>query len=280
MTVLVTGANGFLGRACCTAFTSAGFQVRALVRNPAASNEFRCDLPGAIDERAFDGEIRALVHCAYETRSASADQARRTNVAGTERLVQLARAHAVRQFVFVSSMAAHPAAASVYGKTKFELEKLFDAPTDTIIKPSTIVGDGGVFHRTRDMLRRLPILPLFYADRRLQTIWIGDTCQAMVRAVERSLTGTLHLAHPESIPMRDFYAAIAAIDGSRLKAIPFPGDLALFGIRTLEAIGLHPPISSDNLLGIKHLHEFDPRPDLARLSLTPISFADSLRRLA
>ena len=104
---------------------------------------------------------------------------------GTETLVRLGRRSGVRQLVFVSSMAAHESAASVYGKTKFELEKLFDAPADTVIKPATIVGDGGVFQRTREMLRRLPVLPLFYADRRLQTIWIEDVCQGLVRRVEQ-----------------------------------------------------------------------------------------------
>ena len=115
------------------------------------------------------------------------------------------------------------------------------APADTVIKPATIVGAGGVFQRTREMLRRLPVLPLFYADRRLQTIWIEDVCQGLVRTVERSLGGTLLLAHPESTPMREFYRAIAAVDGIRLKVCPFPGDLALFGIRLLERIGLKPP---------------------------------------
>ena len=70
-TVLITGAAGFLGRAACAAFTAAGFQVRALVRNPAAAADlqpiaqggiFRCDLPDAIDERALDGGVRALIH--------------------------------------------------------------------------------------------------------------------------------------------------------------------------------------------------------------------------
>lgn len=287
--VLITGASGFLGRACCSAFTAAGFQVRALVRNPAAAADLQsvapggiygCDLPDQIDERAFEGGVRALVHCAYETRSATLEQARRTNVTGTERLIHLGRRHDVRQLVFVSSMAAHAGAASVYGKTKYELEKLFDAAPDTVIKPATIVGDGGVFRRTRDMLRRLPVVPLFYADRRLQTIWIDDVCEGMVRAVERSLGGTVLLAHPESTPMREFYAAIAAVDGIRLKTCPFPGDLALLGIRMLERVGLHPPITSDNLLGIKHLHEFDPVADLARLDLHPLSFQESLQRLS
>lgn len=287
-TVLITGASGFLGRACCAAFTAAGFRVRALVRNPAASSHleavaqggiFRCDLPDAIDESAMDGGVRALVHCAYETRSASPEQARCTNLVGTETLVRMGRKSGIRQLVFVSSMAAHENAASVYGKTKYQLEKLFDLAADTVVKPATIVGSGGVFLRTREMLRRLPVLPLFYADRRLQTIWIEDACQGLVRTVERSIGGTVLLAHPESTPMREFYAGVAAVDGIRLKVCPFPGDLALFGIRLLERIGLRPPISSDNLLGIKHLRQFDPAASLATLDLHPLSFQESLRRL-
>ena len=286
--VLITGANGFLGRSACAAFTAAGFEVRALVRNPAVAADlqpiaqggiFRCDLPGVIEESALGGGARALIHAAYETRSASAEQARRTNVEGTEALVRLGRRSGVRQLVFVSSMAAHESAASVYGKTKHELEKLFDRAEDTVIKPATIVGAGGVFQRTREMLRRLPVLPLFYADRRLQTIWIEDICQGLVKSVERSLGGTLLLAHPESTPMREFYRAIAAVDGIRLKVCPFPGDLALFGIRLLEQIGLKPPITTDNLLGIRHLRQFDPLDDLARLGLKPLSFPESLLRL-
>jgi uncharacterized protein YbjT (DUF2867 family) len=287
-TVLITGASGFLGRACCAAFTAAGFRVRAMVRNPAAANGFeavarggvfRCDLPDSIDERAMEGGAQALVHCAYETRSASAEQARRTNVTGTEALVRLARKSGVRRLVFVSSMAAHASAASVYGKTKYDLEKLFDATVDTVFKPATIVGAGGIFQRTREMLRRLPVMPLFYADRRLQTIWIEDACLGLVRTVERSVGGTVVLAHPESTTMREFYAGIATVDGIRLKICPFSGDLALLGIRALERIGLKLPITSDNLLGIKHLRHFDPVADIERLDLQPLSFQESLKRL-
>jgi nucleoside-diphosphate-sugar epimerase len=200
-------------------------------------------------------------------------------VTGTEALVRLGRNNGIQQLVFVSSMAAHETAASLYGKTKYELEKLFDDDADTVFKPATIIGAGGVFQRTREMLRRLPVLPLFYADRRLQTIWIEDACQGLVRTVQQSIGGTLLVAHPEGTPMREFYARLAAVDGIRLKFFPIPGDLALFGIRTLERIGLRPPISSDNLLGIKHLRRFDPVADLARLALRPLSFQESLKRL-
>ena len=90
-TVLITGATGFLGRAACAAFTAAGFQVRALVRNPAAAASlepiarggiFRCDLPDSIEERVLQDGPHALIHAASETRFASPEQARRTNVNG------------------------------------------------------------------------------------------------------------------------------------------------------------------------------------------------------
>ena len=47
-TVLITGASGFLGRACCAAFTPAGFPVRALVRNPAAAADLQPVARGGI----------------------------------------------------------------------------------------------------------------------------------------------------------------------------------------------------------------------------------------
>ncbi len=286
--VVITGASGFLGRACCAAFAAAGLRGRAMVRDPGASRDlepvarggiFRCNLPDEIDERALDGGVRALIHCAYETRATSLEQTRRTNLAGTEALVRLGRRSGVRQLVFVSSMAAHEGAASLYGKTKYELEQLFDEAADTVIKPATIVGAGGVFQRTREMLRRLPVLPLFYADHRLQTIWIEDACQGLVRTVMLSVGGRVLLAHPESTPMRKFYQGVAELDGIRLKVCPFPSHLALFAIRLLEQIGVRPPISSDNLLGIKHLRQFDPLADLRRLGLEPLSFQESLERL-
>lgn len=285
--ILITGASGFLGRACCAAFTAAGFPVRALVRNPdrcgdlapvATAGIFRCDLPDHIDPRAFENGPRALIHCAYETRSATEEQARRTNLAGTEALLALARENGVRQSVFVSSMAAHDAARSVYGLTKNQLEKRFTGTRDAIVKPGTILGPAGLFQRTREMVARLPVLPLFYGGE-LQIVWIDDICAAIVSVVERELTGTLAVAHPQGVPIAEFYRGIAALDGRKPVLVPFPGDLALFGIATLERLGLRPPISSDNLLGIKYLHHFDTAADLARLGLHPLSFQESLERL-
>ena len=46
--VLVSGAAGFLGRRCCAALSAAGFEVAALVRNPAAAADLGAIAAGGI----------------------------------------------------------------------------------------------------------------------------------------------------------------------------------------------------------------------------------------
>jgi len=284
-TVIVTGARGFLGRACCASFTANGFEVRALVRDPEAARDlapiarggiYAADLPKTIDDRAFRGAVRALVHCAYATTAQSRVAAKETNIAGTREILRLAAAGQIDQLIFISSLAAHPNAVSEYGRTKLALEKLFDTPASTVIKPGTIIGNGGVFRRTREMVRRLPVVPILYGDRLLQTIYIDDVCTGILNCVQHHVSGRLVLAHPQAVKMREFYSAIALADGVRAKFISFPGDFALAAVILAERLGMRAPISSDNLLGLKHLRIMDPAPSLARLALHPLSFLESL----
>lgn len=288
-TVIVTGAGGFLGRACCAALTAKGFEVRALVRNPQTRHDlqpwarggiFEGGLPAKIDPAAFHGSIRAVVHCAFATTSHSPKKTWETNVEGTREIVRLATAAQARQTVFISSLASHGQAASHYGKAKWELEKLFGEPGNTIICPGTIIGNGGIFQRTREMIRSLPVVPILYGAQQLQTIDILDAAAGIVTAVSQQITGRLILAHPETVRLRDFYRSVAQVDGIPAKFISFPGDLALAAILAAERVGIRPPITSDNLLGIKHLHYVDPRESLERLALHPLNFADSIAAIA
>lgn len=286
--VLVSGASGFLGREVCATLAAIGYSVTALVRRPesceglrsvATGGVYRCELPNHIDLEAFRQPARALVHCAYETRSAGRGDSRRTNVDGTKALVEAARGSGVRHIVFISSLAAHAGAQSIYGRTKYELESLFNDAGSTVIKPATIIGRGGVFQRVREMILALPAIPLFYRDRTIQTIWIGDICAAIATVIQRSVPGMVVAAHPEAIPIRDFYREIAAIENKRARFLPVPGDLALLGIRALESAGVKPPISSDNILGMKYLQYVDPGNGLQSLGIQPLSFHESIGRV-
>lgn len=110
MKVLITGANGFLGRALVTAFLARGHQVRALVR-PATDagglwgNDVeivRADLrsPPPL-KSAFEG-VDALVHLAADITGSDEDQFEAT-VVGTERLLAAMADSETSRLVLASS---------------------------------------------------------------------------------------------------------------------------------------------------------------------------------
>jgi len=114
--ILVTGANGFLGRKVVEAFLKKGHQVRALVR-PSSDVElfnfahqpeiFRADLRVSRDLEDSFRDIDVLVHLASAVSGAEEVQLAST-VAGTERLLDAMSRTQVKRLVLASSF-------SVYG---------------------------------------------------------------------------------------------------------------------------------------------------------------------
>ncbi|HLQ23049.1 MAG TPA: NAD(P)-dependent oxidoreductase [Gemmatimonadales bacterium] len=115
MNVLVTGANGFLGRHVVAALLARGHRVRALVR-PAARLEglgwpgsvevFRADLRSTRElAPAFDG-VEALVHLAASV-SGGEDVQFAATVTGTERLLGAMARTACRRLVLASSFSVY-----------------------------------------------------------------------------------------------------------------------------------------------------------------------------
>ena len=197
--VLVTGANGFVGQAVVAALAhSEAWTVRAAVRGDSASHE-RNVIPvplvsvGAIDARtdwtvALRG-IDAVVHSAarvHVMRDTAADpltEFRRVNVEGTLRLARQAATAGVRRFVFLSSIKVNgerteigrpfmaedvPSPVDPYGISKFEAEQgLTRIARETglevvVIRPVVVYGPGvkGNFRTMIQWLRRGIPLPL------------------------------------------------------------------------------------------------------------------------
>ena len=115
MKILVTGANGFVGKVLCSALYKQGHVVRAAVRvENTVCDDFDqvvvCAIDGQTDwESALCGvdvviHLAARVHVMHDTSDDPLEAFRRVNVAGTERLGRSAAASGVKRFVFVSSI--------------------------------------------------------------------------------------------------------------------------------------------------------------------------------
>jgi NADH dehydrogenase len=281
--VAVTGASGFLGSAVCRALAARGFEVRALVRDPAAYaaptgvSAARCELPGTIDETALAGAA-AVVHCAYATRETDLARARRVNEDGTRRLLDAARAAGAR-VVFISTVAAGPDAPSYYARSKHELEALFDPARDAIVRPGLVIGkDGhGLFQQLLDNMQRLGVVPVFGGGQQpLQTVHLDDLCEAIVRILERDLTGAFNVGEPDPPTFSGFLRQMADQVGARVRFVPLPFGPVLAAVRVVEALRLPFPLRSESLLGLKGLQKLPVEEDLRRLELRVRPAAESL----
>jgi nucleoside-diphosphate-sugar epimerase len=283
--VVITGASGMLGRHLCSVLAARGREVRALVRDPDAFARLRpgiragrCDLPDVVDETLFEG-AEALVHCAYPTRLVDPAAIRRVNEDGTRRVLDAARRAGVAQAVFVSSVAAHPEAASYYARSKHALEGLFDPARDAVIRPGLILArEGqGLFQQMRDAARRTHVLPLFGGGRQpLQTVHVDDLCEAVGRVLDRRLTGAFNVAEPEPLTLAAFLRLMARRLGIRCLLLPLPFAPVLAAVRAMEAAGVPFPLRSESLLGIKALRRVPVAEDLRRLGLAVRSAEESL----
>lgn len=174
MTILVTGASGFVGKALCRNAVAAGLRVRGAVRTPGTP----CEGVEAITVPSLDAQTawtQALVNCHAVVHAAArvhimADHSsdplsefRRVNVEGTLHLARQAAAAGVRRFVFVSSVKVNgegtsgrrpftasdaPAPQDPYGVSKMEAEQgLCQIALDTgmevvIVRPPLVYGPG------------------------------------------------------------------------------------------------------------------------------------------
>lgn len=283
-TIAITGASGLLGAALCARFAASGWRVRALSRTPPDSlpphtTHHLCDLPGTIDESAFEG-AHAVIHAAYSMRSRSRDEDRRTNVDGSARVLRLARlAHA--RFVFVSSVSAHDGAKGFYGQSKLAVERTLDPARDLIIRPGLILAShAGLFARMRRTIGSTGLAPLFGGGHQIiQTIHLDDLTLAFQRALTLDLTGTLTVCEPAGLTIRDLFLLTARLEHRPLRVIPLPFGPAILALRLAEALGLRLPVSADNLLGLRSMRAADPVDSLRRLGLSPRDAATSLADL-
>jgi nucleoside-diphosphate-sugar epimerase len=194
MTVLLTGASGFVGRAVLNAAKQRGVVVRPVFRSLASVK----GLAGAVMVPGLDGEadwsqalqgVDVVIHSAaraHVMREEALDpltEYRRVNVQGTSNLARQAAAAGVRRFVFISSIKVNgeatlpdrpftaddaPAPEDAYGISKAEAETELRRIAQetgmevTIIRPPLIYGPGvkGNFSSLMNWVRRGLPLPL------------------------------------------------------------------------------------------------------------------------
>ncbi|GAB4352977.1 MAG: SDR family oxidoreductase [Kiloniellaceae bacterium] len=247
--VLVTGANGFAGRAICRRLRAQGWQVRGSVRSAEAAvaddieKVVTGDIGADTDWRPALAEVDAVVHCAarvHVLRETAGDPMaayREVNVAGSRRLAEQAVAAGLRRFVFLSSIgaavaAAAPARATPYQRSKLEAEAALRAATAgsatrlVMLRPPLVYGPGapGNFARLLRLIRAGRPLPLGCVDNRRSVLFIGNLADAVAAAlqVESAAAEPLALADAEAVSTAELARRIGRACGRPARLLPVP----------------------------------------------------------
>lgn len=252
--VLVTGADGFAGRAVVALLRERGHRVRELARRGAdgPGRVVVADLAACDDwSAALDG-VRVVVHLAgraHQVRDTAPDPAaeyRRVNVEGTRRLARAAAAGGVRRFVFASTVKVNgertgarpfrgddpPHPVGPYAESKLEAEAVLrellgGSGTELVIfRPPLMYGPGvraNFLSLLRAVHRGVP-LPLGRVRNARTLLYVGNFADAVRAAVEHPgpVAGTFLLSDGRALSTAELAREIGAAVGRAPRLVPVP----------------------------------------------------------
>lgn len=309
-TVLVTGANGFVGSALCAALAAAGYRVRAATRTP--------DQPvddvsaewvtvGNIDDatdwgRALQGvegivHLAARVHVMRETAADPLAEFRQLNVAATAHVARQAVAAGVRRFVYVSTIKVNgertegcaftsdavPQPEDAYAQSKLEAEQVLRELGErtglevVIVRPPLVYGPGvkgNFLSLLRWVNRGLP-LPLARCANRRSLVGITNLADLLIRCISHpAAAGRVFLAGDgEDLSTPELVRRLARALNRPARLVPVPQSLLRFAARSLGRQGAY-----ERLCGSLQIDIGDARRLLDWIP--PLSVDDELERTA
>jgi nucleoside-diphosphate-sugar epimerase len=281
-TIIITGANGFVGSALVEHFAQKGWQIRALVREPdhftARKNTtyFAYDMQESPASAIFNN-ADYLIHTAYVKEDRKYPAAYQINIDAAKKLMKQSRKHHISKNVFMSSMSAHAEAVSGYAKQKFEIESLFSTKKDASIRSGLVIGNGGLIKQIVQFMKTRHIAPLIDGgEQPLQIIAIYDLVRAIEGILESNLHGTFAIGTPEVYTYREFYQTIRRKLNIKAVIIPVPFWVPLYVIRIINWLHLPLGVTEDNLWGLKKLKSFETLPTLKKLGIKLDTLEDAL----
>jgi len=266
MTILVTGALGFVGRHVVEAISARGLAARLAVRNPGPSDASMTmvgDIGPATDwSDALEGvdavvHLAARVHVIHDGAVDRLEGFRKVNVEGTRSLaIQAARA-GVRRFVFVSSVKVNgeatpgrafsesdtPRPEDPYGISKREAEDVLreiggrSGLEVVILRPPLVYGPGvrANFLRMLRWVDRGVPLPLAAVNNRRSLIYAGNLVDAIVRCLEHPAAAgeTFLVDDGEPVSTAQLLREIGIALGRPARLVSVPGPLLQAALKVI-----------------------------------------------
>lgn len=265
MTILVTGAAGYVGNNTVRRLVEVGKPVRALVRNRAKAQQRLGDVADKIEivagdvtdrqslDRAMKG-VAAVIHLvaiALEKGGATYEE---INYQGTINVVNAAEAAGVSRFINMSQNGADSALPYRFLKSKGKAQEYVASSRLkwTAMRPSVIFGPQDEFFNSIARLVKLTpiVFPLIGGGTaQFQPVSVYDVVEAIVRALDDdgAIGKEFELGGPEVLTMGEIERRILGAMGTSRLLFPAPVGLLRAPVFVMEKTLPGTPVSASLL---------------------------------
>ncbi|MDF9828428.1 UDP-glucose 4-epimerase [Ereboglobus sp. PH5-10] len=268
-TLLVTGGAGFFGSILKRCLLGRGFRVVSIDLEPDEDahphlRSVRGDIRDeALMREIFSSEkIHAIFHCAAILAHAVKDKKFlwSSNVDGTKLVAELAAEHGVGKIVFTSTNCLWaenlhrpvletdmPNPVEIYGKSKWEGEKILLSQQDRIIsiiiRCPTIIDSGrlgllGILFEFIDEGRKVWVVG--GGKNRYQFIYAMDLADACLRALDYPKTEIFNIGSDNVKSFREVYQHVIDKAGNRARVAALPRKPTIWAMKIAHALRISP----------------------------------------
>jgi NADH dehydrogenase len=291
--ILVTGANGFVGKYMVRELLSRDYEVVCFIQ-PGTSEEPLSGLDIELkwgDLRDKDSLIpavagaQAVIHLAAAVAVPDPRTNFEVNVTGVQHLMDVCKLNDVERVIAYSSISAKRQRAGAYAHSKKQSESILsDSQAHvTIFRPDLIYGNGS--GGLRKIIKQVKAYPLFIpmvgkGEIIRQPVYVRDIVKLTADVIPNptSFNKAFDVGGETPIRFRELVLMIADEFGVNKTIFPIPRWTAKLVAYALEEISPNPAFTSDNVLGLIESTDFDAAATIRELSFTPTPLRAGLKR--